>query len=495
MAKPPQDPISSSFEETRDPRSKISGPKEPELASWTTGGWRARGRAAAFMYLSGALLVALSLAFSENAKVNRPAIFALTGVAATSSVLILALRHRYTVALSHVFTAAGSVLCAGIIVLAHGTFLSIVYGMLLVWVAQFGAVFYRFRAALGQLLWAACLQALALSALPGDQRFVIWVLTTGTCTVVVLSYRLIERTSARLRGVMEHSGGIVLVVDPQLNIKYAGGATERVLAWPSHELINRSLLPLVHPEDWTTVKGAVQEITPAESRPSAFEVRLNRSDGETLYTEGNIENAMHNSSLDGIVITLRDVTERKILENQLLHQAFHDPLTSLPNRALFTDRVERVLSRRKNEHCSLLFIDLDNFKEVNDGFGHERGDALLTAVGDRLRETLRTQDTAARLGGDEFAILLDGIWTAEEALAVGERVLTAVQAPYVFGDDQISIGSSIGIAIASPSTSLGDLLRQADVAMYMAKRDGKHRCNVFHSEPATTQEESLLVAP
>jgi diguanylate cyclase (GGDEF)-like protein len=176
------------------------------------------------------------------------------------------------------------------------------------------------------------------------------------------------------------------------------------------------------------------------------------------------------------------VTERRLLEKQLLHQAFHDPLTGLPNRALFADRLEWMLSRRKKEQCSLLFIDLDNFKEVNDVFGHETGDVLLTTVAQRLQEILRTEDTAARLGGDEFAILLDGVWQVEEALAVGERALAAARAPFYIGGNEITVGASIGIAIASGSNTMGDLLREADVAMYMAKREGKQRCHVFHDD-------------
>jgi diguanylate cyclase (GGDEF)-like protein/PAS domain S-box-containing protein len=443
------------------------------------------------MYLSGAVLVALSLRFSPDANVNRAGILALAGLAAASSAVIFALRRHYTIDVSQAFTAVGSVLVAGTIVMAHGTFLSIVYGMLLVWVAQFSAVFYRFRAALGQLLWAACVQGLALSVLPAEQRLATWALTTGTGVVVLVSYRLIERTSARLRGVMEHSGGIVLVVDEDLDVKYAGGAIERLLAASPTEIAGKSLLRIVHPDDRTRVQGAVREVLSREAHPSSFEVRLSRSDGSFLFTEANVENAMHNSSLDGIVITLRDVSERRILENELLHQAFHDPLTNLPNRALFADRVEWVLSRRNNEECSLLFIDLDNFKEVNDVYGHEAGDAVLIAVGDRLRETLRPEDTAARLGGDEFAILLDGIWKPEEALAVGERVLAAVQAPLFLEDREVALGTSVGIAIASGPTTLGDLLREADVAMYIAKRDGKHRCHVFH-HPASSGEGDAL---
>jgi diguanylate cyclase (GGDEF)-like protein/PAS domain S-box-containing protein len=466
----------------------LSDLSEPELTSWTTGGWRARSRAAALMYSSGALMVALSLIFSPRADVNRPGIFAAAGLAVAASLVIVALGRYYTVAVSHAFTMIGSMLVAGIIVMANGTFLSIVYGILLVWVAQFGAVFYRFRGALAQLVWAAFLLGLSISVLPGEQRVATWALIVGTSVVIVVSYRLIERTAARLRGVMEHSGGMILVVDPELNIKYAGGATERLLGMTAREMNGRSILPLVHQDDWTPVQGAVREVTSLDLHPTSFEMRLVTSDGGFLYTEANVENAMHNSSLDGIVITLRDITERKILEEQLLHQAFHDPLTGLPNRVLFADRVERILSRRNNQQCSLLFIDLDNFKEVNDRFGHEGGDLLLTAAGHRLREGLRTEDTAARLGGDEFAILLDGISKPEEALAIGERALRAMEAPYTLAEEEICIGTSIGIAIASGPTTLGDLLREADVAMYMAKRDGKHRCHVFHQGARPTNE-------
>ncbi len=495
MAKPPG-PMTRRTERDDVPFSSAGNVLgEPELAGWTTGGWRPRSRAAALMYSSGAFLVILSLVLSPRADVNQLGILTLSLLAAASAGMILALGRRYTVAVSHAFTAMGSLLVAGIVVMANGTFLSIVYGMLLVWVALFGAVFYRFRGALRQLLWAASLHAVALSVLPTEHRSATWVLTTGTCLVILFSYRLIERTSARLRGVMEHSGGIVLVVDPQLNIKYAGGAIERLLARAPGEMTGTPLLELVHPHDRIAVQAAVSEVTSLDARPASFELRLLRDDGGSLYSEANIENAMHNSSLDGIVITLRDITERKILENQLLHQAFHDPLTSLPNRALFADRVERILSRRKNEQCSLLFIDLDNFKDINDAFGHGGGDALLVAVGQRLHGTLRTEDTAARLGGDEFAILLDGIWKTEEALAVGERTLKAVQSPYALGDNEISIGASIGIAIASGPTTLGDLLREADVAMYMAKRDGKHRCHIFHRVSTDGQVIPLPVTP
>jgi diguanylate cyclase (GGDEF)-like protein/PAS domain S-box-containing protein len=462
--------------------SKPGETREPELTSWTAGGWRARSRAAALMYSAGAFLVVLSLVFSPDTNINRPAIWAITALAAAGAIAILVMGRRYTVDMSHAFTLVGSVLIAGLIVMASGSFLSIAYGMLFVWVAQFGAVFYRFRGAMSQMCWAACLHAIALSVLPGENRWTIWLLTTGTCAVVVVCYRLIERTSARLRGVMEHSGGIVLVIDPDLRIKYAGGAIERLLASTSLEITGRSLLPLVHPDDWTTVQGAVTEVTSADSELIAFDVRLLRADGQSLYTEANVENALNNTSLDGIVITLRDVTERKILEKQLLHQAFHDPLTGLPNRALFTDRLEWMLSRRKKEQCSLLFIDLDNFKKVNDDYGHETGDVLLTTVAQRLQEILRTEDTAARLGGDEFAILLDGVWQVEEALAVGERALEAARAPFYIGGNEIMVGASIGIAIASGSNTMGDLLREADVAMYMAKREGKQRCHVFHED-------------
>jgi diguanylate cyclase (GGDEF)-like protein len=178
---------------------------------------------------------------------------------------------------------------------------------------------------------------------------------------------------------------------------------------------------------------------------------------------------------------LSDV-ERQTFQRQLWRQAFHDPLTGLPNRALFRDRLEQALNRadRRMRSVAVLFLDIDNFKLVNDSLGHEQGDALLLTVAERLQSCLRAGDTAARLGGDEFTLLLEDVSDAEDARAVADRVAAALRAPLVLEGQEVFPTASIGIALSTPRRSRPDsILRDADVAMYHAKADGKDRSAVF----------------
>lgn len=179
-----------------------------------------------------------------------------------------------------------------------------------------------------------------------------------------------------------------------------------------------------------------------------------------------------------------DITERKSLEDQLAYEALHDPLTSLPNRVLFRDRLIHALnrSRRMNTPIAVLFIDLDNFKAVNDTLGHAAGDELLLSVSERLRDCLRDTDTPARFGGDEFAVLLEDTEHAQSATLVAERIRTVMGEPYSIGGKRVYISTSIGIAIATGSETPEELLRDADVAMYTSKTSGKNRFTVFESQ-------------
>jgi diguanylate cyclase (GGDEF)-like protein/PAS domain S-box-containing protein len=186
----------------------------------------------------------------------------------------------------------------------------------------------------------------------------------------------------------------------------------------------------------------------------------------------------------GRVWSFRDATERKRLENELSHQAFHDSLTGLANQALFRDRVDHALARKARGPVDLavLFVDLDDFKTVNDSLGHTAGDEMLVAVADRLRECLRTSDSAARLGGDEFAVLLEDLDAEDEADQVAQRLLSSLQDPFpIYGHDVV-LSASIGIAFADAATSCDQLLRNADLAMYTAKRRGKDRFETYRSE-------------
>jgi diguanylate cyclase (GGDEF)-like protein/PAS domain S-box-containing protein len=184
------------------------------------------------------------------------------------------------------------------------------------------------------------------------------------------------------------------------------------------------------------------------------------------------------SGPDEVVAIAHDVTERKRLEQRLAFQATHDPLTGLPNRALFAGRIEQALELAKQEAApvAVIFVDLDDFKDVNDTYGHAAGDRLLCAVGDRLRRAVRDGDTVARLSGDEFAILLDGFTTGSDIDAIAHRLASRLRQPVRIGSRLVRVTASIGIAIGAPNADdRGDLLDAADRAMYAAKQHGKDR--------------------
>jgi diguanylate cyclase (GGDEF)-like protein len=198
---------------------------------------------------------------------------------------------------------------------------------------------------------------------------------------------------------------------------------------------------------------------------------------------------MHDPNVKGIVLNSRDVSERKAFEEQLAHQAFHDSITGLANRALFRDRVEHALERRARDDrpISVLFMDLDDFKTINDSLGHAAGDRLLGEVGERLRTCIRTPDTAARLGGDEFAVLLEDGGEGVGAADVATRILTVLDGPFHLEGKEVFVRASIGIATSHVDRAVGpegaeELLRNADVAMYIAKEAGKNRYQIFEAE-------------
>lgn len=236
------------------------------------------------------------------------------------------------------------------------------------------------------------------------------------------------------------------------------------------------------PDDYLE-RSVTPEMAVEGRRPIEYERELVRKDG----TARNVTTTLFavNGS-DGVpaamAVVIRDITDRRQLERQLTHQALHDPLTGLANRVLLSERVTAALSRarRMRSQIAVMFLDLDNFKTVNDTLGHAAGDSLLNTVAERLRSCLRLSDTPARLGGDEFAILIEDIVNPGEELRVADRILTAIRTPVEINGKQAFVGASIGIALSSPSVvKPEDLLRNADVAMYTAKKEGKNRYSVY----------------
>jgi diguanylate cyclase (GGDEF)-like protein/PAS domain S-box-containing protein len=304
--------------------------------------------------------------------------------------------------------------------------------------------------------------------------------------------------------ISENAADMIALVGSDGRRLYNSPAYQKVLGYSPEDLKTTSSFEQIHPDDRPRVlKAAEQARLTGHGEPMEYRIRHKDGSWRTLEsTASPIRNAK--GETDKLVIVNRDITERKRAQELLAHNAFHDGLTNLPNRALFVDRLQHALTlskRHANYKFAVLLIDVDEFKIVNDSLGHTAGDELLIKIGQRLKEAVRRADTVsrprsrevsekipddeslARLGGDEFTILLDDIKDPIEAVRVAERVQADLATPFTVNQQEIVISVSIGIASSiSPHTQAEDLLRDADIAMYRAKRGGKARCEV--SDPA-----------
>ena len=244
-----------------------------------------------------------------------------------------------------------------------------------------------------------------------------------------------------------------------------------------------SWFKLVHREDVMKLRAAID--AHLEGRCSHLEVehRMRHADGSWRWV---LTRGLAIRSPDGRVTrmagSLTDVTERRAAERQLQHDALHDALTGLPNRALFMDRVEHALHRVIREpklSCAVLFLDIDRFKLINDSFSHAVGDRLLFALGQRMSGVLRPSDTVSRFGGDEFTLLLDGVSSPDQAMTVAGRLQEALDRPFTIDGHQLSVAATIGVAVNSSGISAADLVRNADIAMYEARRRGREDPALF----------------
>ena len=292
--------------------------------------------------------------------------------------------------------------------------------------------------------------------------------------------RLVELASdlrgreARFRSLLQNSSDAQAILDADGRVRYESVAVERILGYKAGDWEGRPFGSLVHDEDRATVEQALADLASGQGAERRFEFRIQHTDGTWRTMEAIGRNLLDDPAVAGIVINHRDVTERTVLEAQLTRQAFHDALTGLPNRALFTDRVSHALKRRGRQHRGVvvLFVDLDDFKAINDSLGHQAGDRVLQEVGERLRTTVRPGDTVARLGGDEFAFLLEDVSDPADAEEVADRVAISLGAPLAVGGVEVALRASVGIAVAEDSDTAADLLRDADTAMYTAKARG-----------------------
>jgi diguanylate cyclase (GGDEF)-like protein/PAS domain S-box-containing protein len=290
-----------------------------------------------------------------------------------------------------------------------------------------------------------------------------------------------RKNEAHFRSLIQNTSDMILVVDADLRVIYQTPSVAAILGSEPDQIMGRSVIELISAQDSARAGLMLRRLQLSPPRMTSGPVdpddewRLPDARGMLRAFEVTCSNLLDEPSVRGVVLTLHDTTERRALEEELKHLAFHDALTQLPNRALFLDRVQHALSRqqRNGEQLAVMFIDIDDFKEVNDTRGHAEGDALLVTVSERLGRALRAEDTCARLGGDEFAVLVEGLASDDEVIALADKIMDALGEPHGIGDDEHTVKASIGISTSEYGADASELLVQADLAMYAAKDSGK----------------------
>lgn len=296
---------------------------------------------------------------------------------------------------------------------------------------------------------------------------------------------ILQRKEEHYRSLIENASDIILILNEHGSVSYVSASVERVLGYSTEELACKNFFEFVHPEDFSAafsvINSAIQY--PGESRIT--ELRIRHNQGPWRLHEAISKCVPDENGNPIVIINARDITERKAAEEQLLHNAFHDPLTDLPNRRLFMDRLSQAIKhakRRERYLFGVLFLDFDHFKLVNDSLGHVIGDELLVAISRRLECVLRAEDTIARFGGDEFAILVEDIEDPAAVAQVAERIQEHMATPFDIRGQAIYSSVSIGIAMSTMNYDRPeDILRDADTAMYRAKTQGKSCHAIFDS--------------
>ncbi|MBV8432313.1 MAG: diguanylate cyclase, partial [Solirubrobacterales bacterium] len=299
-----------------------------------------------------------------------------------------------------------------------------------------------------------------------------------TVLIVIASVGLLRsvgRADARMRALIDSSLDLVMIVDGGGGVRYHSPGMSQMLGFHTDVQAGTPVTHLLHPDDASLMEESFRRIR-IDGSVKPVECRWRHADGSVRWLETVFSNLLGDPKVNGVVLNSRDITERQKLSEGLRKRAFHDPLTGLANRARFEERLQAASG---DSDTAVLFIDLDNFKTVNDSLGHGAGDQFLSEVARRLSTCVRMGDVVARMGGDEFAVLISGVDAQIRAPRIAERILRELGAPIELDRRAITPSASIGIACGDSTQSAPEILRDADLALYEAKRSGKGRAQLY----------------
>ena len=326
----------------------------------------------------------------------------------------------------------------------------------------------------GIIAWVVCIaaglliarQALATAHAAADQ--------TGLAS---------RSAEARFNALIRNSADVIAIVDADGSVGYVTPSAERIFGFAAQDLIGQRLGDLVALDDRARLRDFLARDLAVAGASAVVEARVPRGDERQRVVEIHGTNMAAEPAIGGRLLNLRDMTDRKGMEEQLKRMALHDPLTLLANRSLFRDRVEHALavSKRNGRSVAVIFVDLDNFKRINDTHGHAVGDRVLHRSAQRLVKSTRSGDTVARLGGDEFAVLLENLASQDPVLEIAARIVESLQEPLDQPVANLRVAASVGIAFSNAEDGVEELMRDADVAMYAAKSAGKGRYVVYEA--------------
>ena len=300
----------------------------------------------------------------------------------------------------------------------------------------------------------------------------------------------------RFRSAFEDAPVGIALTTLEGDVLRANRAFAGIVGYDSEEVVGRSLESLSHPDDAGVGRNERRLVSAGTSDGYELEKRLMHADGREVWAHVHVSCVRDSGGRPLYLIAqVQDVTEQRQMRERLAHAAIHDPLTGLPNRVLFLDRLTMALSRaaRHGSRVAVAFLDVDRFKLVNDGLGHAAGDELLRAVAERLAEAVRDEDTVARFGGDEFTILWETLEDDDEAVVVAHRVLDSLKRPFELDGSPVYVTASIGVTVTDGQSPAATVLRDADAAMYMAKEAGRSRVEVFDGRAQAVALENLHV--